>query len=50
MSFFLSVMQAIANGMQTPFSVYGFTFSFWDVYWWSLFVGLITWVLSRILN
>lgn len=40
MESFLEVMNVILNGFNLPFTVYGFTFSWYDIWLWSI-VGVI---------
>lgn len=50
MSDFVGFMTAIVSGLQTPVTIYGFTFSFWDISMWSLLAGLIVWFVVRLFS
>jgi hypothetical protein len=36
--------------MQTSMTIYGFTFSWWDVFLWAVVAGLLIWFLRRIFD
>lgn len=50
MSDFGSILSAAYALMDMDFSIYGFTFSFWDVFLWSAIAGIIIIVVRRILD
>lgn len=33
-----------------PFTIYGFTFSFWDVFLWTTVASLLIWFLGRLFS
>ena len=35
---------------QSPLSLYGYTFSFWQMFWWTLVAGLLLWLIVRIFS
>lgn len=41
---------ATVSLMKTPFTLYGFTFSWWEVFFWSIVAGLIIWFVRRLFN
>lgn len=45
-----SVFQMTYNVMQTPMTLYGFTFSWWDVFMWSALAGVAAFFLGRYFN
>lgn len=50
MDSFLSVMNVIINGFSQPFTVYGFTFSWLDIWLWSLIGAIVAAFIGRILQ
>lgn len=40
------VLAAVVRVMQTEFSIYGLTFSFWDIFLWSLVAGAIVFLIG----
>ena len=36
--------------LKTPLSLYGYTFSFWQMFWWTLVAGLLIWLIVRIFS
>lgn len=41
MEVFQTWFSAVLGVFQVPFTLYGFTFSLWDVFLWSLVAGLV---------
>jgi len=35
---------------KTPMTVFGFTFSWWDVFIWSIVAGLLIWFIGRVFS
>ena len=50
METFGSIISAVVQAMDTPFTVFGFTLSFWDVWLWSIIMGIVFWVIWRLFN
>ena len=44
------MFDAAARGMQIPINVYGFSFSLWDVFIWSIIAALVAYIVGRFLN
>lgn len=47
MAGFASMMSAAYNIMSTEFSLYGFTFSYWDVFIWSIIITIVGGLIVR---
>lgn len=43
---FGAMLTATLEIFQIDFTLYGFTFSFWDVFKWSIVAGLLIWFLG----
>lgn len=41
------IIFAARNLMNIPLEIWGFTFSFWDVFLWSIVIGIIIFVIVR---
>lgn len=50
MDTFLSAMNVIVNGFQMPFTVYGFTFSWFDIWLWSILGCIVAAFIGRMLS
>lgn len=50
MNDFIILMNMIYNHMNTPFTVWGFTFSLWQVYCSTLILIIIVWFISEMLG
>lgn len=48
MEFFHSILSATYNLFKTPFTIFGFTFSFFDVMLWSIVAALVLRFIWRI--
>lgn len=44
-----ALFDACVELMQVPFTIYGFTLSWWDIWIWSMIAGLILWFIVRFL-
>jgi len=38
------------NLMDTPLTLYGYTFSYWQVFIWVIVAGLIIWFIGRVID
>ena len=45
-----SFLSVIVQGMSIPMNIYGFTFSFWDIFLWSIIAGVVVWIVGRVIN
>lgn len=43
-------ISAVVRAMDTPFTVFGFTFSFWNVWLWSCIMGILAWMIWRLFD
>lgn len=49
MSYFTSFISKIMGLLGVNFTLYGFTFSFWDILMFSMFATLAVWFIRRII-
>lgn len=47
---FAAMIVALVNIMKLPFTIWGFTLSFWDLLIWSLVAGIIGVLIVRFFN
>lgn len=45
-----SVFSSALGIFKTPMNIFGFTFSWWDVFIWSIVAGLLIWFIARIFD
>lgn len=45
-----ATLNAAAEIMRLPFTIYGFTLSFWDIMIWSVVAGIIVFLIWRFLQ
>lgn len=50
MEAFLAMMSGIVSCMQTPMNIWGFTFSFWDVFLFSMISSVIFGFIGKLFN
>jgi hypothetical protein len=50
MSDLQATFQAVLSLFKMEFTLYGFTFSWWQVFFWSIVAGLLIWFIGRIFN
>lgn len=50
MDIFTSYFAVIIEGLQMPFTVYGFTFSFWDLIIFSIIVSILARFVGRLMD
>ena len=50
MEYFTRLMSMIIDFMKRPFTVWGYTFSFWGVFMVIAILSLVFWFISEILN
>lgn len=50
MEVLVSFFSVIIEGFQIPFTVYGFTFSFWDLMIFSVFMSVLVGFIGRVVN
>lgn len=50
MEIFTQYFAVIIDGLKMPFTVYGFTFSFWDLIVFSVIVSIIAGFVGRLLD
>lgn len=48
MSDFAATMAAVVRVFQVEFTIYGFTFSLWEVFLFSIVAGLVLWFIGRV--
>ena len=48
MEHFISLMTQIINFMKTPFTIWGYSFSFWGVFMLFMILSIATWFISEI--
>ena len=44
------LFQSVADLFKLEFTLYGFTFSWWQVFFWSIVAGLLSWFIGRWFN
>lgn len=47
MSDFTAMLAGAVSIFQTPVTLFGFTFSFWNVFFWSWIAGLVLWAIFK---
>lgn len=45
-----AILSAAVDLMRLPFTLYGFTFSFWDIMIWSAVAGIVVFLIWRFLQ
>lgn len=50
MDIFVKYFSVLTRGLQMPFTVYGFTFSFWDLIVFSVIVSILAGFVGRLLD
>lgn len=50
METFIDVMTVVLNGFNMPFTVYGFTLSFYDIWLWSIVGAIAAVFIGRMLS
>lgn len=50
MTYLLAFFERIVDLFNIPMTIYGWTFSFWDLFLFSLFGGIIAAFIGRLLN
>ena len=45
-----AILAAIVNLFKTPITIYGFTFSFWNIFFWTWIGSLILWAIFKFLD
>ena len=46
----LGLFDATLRAMDTPLTLYGYTFSYWQVFIWVIVAGLIIWFIGRVID
>ena len=49
MDSFLSALRVIMDGFDIPMTIYGFTFSFWDIMIFSVVVSILAYFIGRLI-
>lgn len=47
MSILGDALTAVMRLMQTEFTLFDLTFSFWQIFLWTLIVGVVAWLIGR---
>ena len=48
MEFFAAVISGAVNIMKIDFSLYGFTFNFWQIFLWNIVAGIVLWIIFNL--
>ena len=46
---FYFILNQTLQAFQTEMTLFGYTFSFYNIFWWTLITGAFVWVLFRII-
>ena len=49
MESFYFVLNKSMEAFQTEMTLFGYTFSFYNIFWWTLIAGAFVWILFRII-